>query len=59
MVSTRGISKCVDVRVPSHDSYSVPRISFVDDTLFVLDHSVSSDTAIAEISKYHIRRDMC
>jgi hypothetical protein len=59
VVSTRGISKCVDVRVPSHDSHTIPRISFLDDTLFVLDHFVSSDTVIAEISKYHIGRDMC
>lgn len=59
VVSAKGISKCVDVRVPSHDSHTIPRIYLVDDTLFVLDHFVSSDTPIAEISKYHIGRDMC
>lgn len=59
VVSRKGASRCVDVVVPSHDSSTIPRLSFVGDTLFVLDHFVAADTAIAEINKYHIGTDMC
>lgn len=59
VVNTKGGEKCVDVLVPSHDANTIPRISFVDDTLFVLDHFVSSDTAVAEIKKYYIGSDLC
>jgi hypothetical protein len=59
VVNTKGNGKCVDVLVPSHDANTIPRISFVEDTLFVLDHFVSSDTALAEIRKYHIGPDRC
>lgn len=59
VVSSTGSSRCIDVLVPSHDSTSIPRLSFVADTLFVLDHFVAADTVIAEINKYHIGTDIC
>ncbi len=59
VVSSTGPSRCVDVLVPSHDPTSIPRLSFVADTLFVLDHFVAANTAIAEINKYHIGADIC
>jgi hypothetical protein len=59
VVSATGSSRCVDVLVPTRDSTSIPRLSFVADTLFVLDHFVAADSAIAEINKYHIGSRVC
>lgn len=52
-------SQCIDVPVPTHDSTSIPRLAFRADTLFVLDQFVRDDSALVEISKYHIRTDAC
>ena len=59
VLTSKGSSRCVDVLLPSHDSTSIPRLSFLGDTLFVLDHFVAADTAIAEVNKYHIGTDIC
>lgn len=59
VVSTTGSTRCVDVPVPSRDSTTIPRLSLVADTLFVLDHFVVADSAIAEVSKYLIGTDVC
>lgn len=58
-VSPTGSSRCVDVLVPTRDSTSLPRLAFLADTLFVLDQYVVSDSAIAEINKYHLGTDVC
>lgn len=54
-----GAPLCVDVVVPTHDSTTIPRIAFRSDTLFVLDHFVQADSAIAEVRKYMIDRQSC
>ncbi len=59
VVSPMRASRCVDLLVPAHDSTAIPRVAFVADTLFVLDHFVAGDSAIGEISKYHIGTDRC
>jgi len=59
VVSTTGSTRCVDVPVPSRDSTTIPRESLVVDTLFVLDHFVVADSAIAEVSKYLIGTEIC
>ncbi len=59
VVSATGVPRCIDLLLPSHDPTSIPRLSFIADTLFVLDHFVLGDTAIAEINKYHIGTDLC
>ncbi|MBL0940403.1 MAG: 6-bladed beta-propeller [Gemmatimonadaceae bacterium] len=59
VLSLSGASRCVDVLMPSHDPTAIPRLAFVADTLFVLDHYVVADSAIAEVSKYHIGTDLC
>lgn len=59
VVSMTGLSRCVDVMVPTHDSTSIPRLSFLADTLFVLDQFVVADTAISEIRKYRLGTDVC
>lgn len=59
VLSATGAARCVDVLVPTRDATSIPRLSFVADTLFVLDHFVAGDSAIAEIKKYHIGTDVC
>ncbi|HEY0931212.1 MAG TPA: 6-bladed beta-propeller [Gemmatimonas sp.] len=51
--------RCIDVQVPAHDSTSIPRLSFLADTLFVLDHFVDGDSVVAEVSKYHIGAGLC
>lgn len=55
----QGPTRCIDVPVPSYDLTLIPRLSFVADTLFVLNQFVVADTAIAEINKYHIGTDIC
>jgi hypothetical protein len=59
VVSASGSSRCVDVLVPTRDPMSFPRLSFVADTLYVLDHFVAADTVIAEINKYRLGADIC
>ncbi len=59
VVSPTGVSRCVDVPVPAHDSSFFPRVSLRADTLFALDHFVVGDSVIAEVSKYWLGPDVC
>lgn len=59
VLSPKGPTHCVDVRVPTRDSTTIPRLSLAADTLFVLDHFVVGDSAIADVSKYMIGTDAC
>ncbi len=59
VISPAGATRCVDVPVPTRDSTTIPRLSLVGDTLFVLDHFAVADSAIAEVSKYWIESDVC
>lgn len=52
-------ARCVDVTVPTNERDVVPRISFLGDTLFVLDQFERDNAVVVEIKKYHIRNGFC
>lgn len=59
VIPSTGKVRCIDVRVPTHDSTSIPRLAFLADTLFVLDQFARDDAAVTEIRKYHMGVDVC
>jgi hypothetical protein len=59
VISAAAASRCIDVPIPSRDTSSIPRLSFIGDTMFVLDQYVVADSAIADVSTYVIGPDLC
>ncbi len=59
VVSAAGPTRCVDVPVVSREPRAVPRVTMIADTLFVLDHYVHGETAVAEVRKHLVGPDVC
>jgi hypothetical protein len=59
VVSAAGPTRCVDVPVVSREPRAVPRITMMADTLFVLDHYVHGEAAVAEVRKHLVGPDVC
>lgn len=59
VVTKESEARCVDLPLPVHDDNALARLTFVGDTLFVLDHFVEGMTAKADIIKIVLSQQLC
>lgn len=52
-------ARCVDLPLPVHDDNALARLTFLGDTLFVLDHFVDGTAAIADVLKIALPESLC
>lgn len=59
VVSKGREARCVDLPLPVHDDHVLARLTFLGDTLFVLDHFVEGATANVDMIKIVLSQQLC